>query len=62
LYCETTSITDYLPDSLNELKLGGAFNGPLDNLPTSLQILKISKEYDENILNNLSKNIQIIYY
>jgi len=62
LYCETTLIIDYLPDSLEELKLGEAFNSSLDNLSISLQILKISNKYDKNKLNNLPKNIQIISY
>jgi len=53
---------DYLPDSLEELKLGQKFNDPLDNLPISLKTLKISKKYNKNRLNNLPKNVQVIYY
>jgi len=63
LYCKkTTSIIDYLPDSLEELKLGYYFNDSLDNLPISLKTLKISDEYDKNKLKNLPKNVQVIYY
>jgi len=59
---EKTTMVDYLPDSLEELKLEKNFNSSLDNLPISLKILKISYEYDKNRLNNLPKNVEVIYY
>jgi len=62
LHCVNTTISDYLPDNLEELNLGYYFNGSLDNLPTSLKTLKISDKYDINKLNNLPKNVQVIYY
>jgi len=62
LYCKETTMVDYLPDSLEELKLGIYFNSPLDNLPSSLKTLKISDKCDKNRLNNLPKNVQVIYY
>jgi len=62
LYCKETTMVNYLPDSLDELKLGYYFNSPLDNLPISLKTLKISDKYDKNKLKNLPKNTKISYY
>jgi len=62
LHCVDTTMVDYLPDSLEKLELCKNFNSPLDNLPISLKILKINNNYDKNRLNNLPKNINVIYY
>jgi len=62
LYCLKLSMIDYLPDSLEELKLGTCLNSPLDNLPISLKILKLRDEYDKNKLKNLPKNVKVFYY
>jgi len=34
---------DFLPYGIEELRIGGAFNYPIDNLPSSLKYLEISK-------------------
>jgi len=59
---EKTTMVDYLPDSLEELELGVNFNSPLNNLPSSLKILRLSYKYDKNRLNDSPKNVEVIYY
>jgi len=55
-------MVDYLLNSLEKLELGKEFNSSLDNLPIFMKTLKISDKYDKNKLNNLSININVIYY
>ena len=49
----------YRPNSVIELCLGCYFILPLNNLPKSLEILKLSRKYSKVIV-NINQNCQII--
>ena len=60
LNCNNQYIIDNLPNSIEELELGIYFNLKLDDLPSSMRIIRIENEKYDRELNNLPKFLKKI--
>ena len=62
LNCNNRKITDYLPNTIEELYLDKNFNLDLNDLPSSIKILSFNSESDYNKdLNNLPQSLEKLY-
>jgi len=60
LDCNSQSIIDYLPSSIEELVLGLDFNLELNDLPSSIKKIKICNTRYDKKLNNLPTGIKLL--
>jgi len=60
LKCNSKSIIDYLPFSIEELVFGYDFNLELNDLPSSVKKIKIYNRFYDKKLNNLPTGIETL--
>ena len=61
-YCNNIYLIENMPNSIEELYLGGCFDLELNNLPNSIKIISFhyNSEYNKE-LNNLPKSLEKLY-
>ena len=60
--CNNRKITDYLPNTIEELYLGCNFDLELNDLPSSIKILSFdNNSYYNKDLNNLPQSLEKLY-